>query len=501
MRTEKKFTSFIAIGALLLFVGVATNLGFSSQSAYTKLRLLVDMLEHIQNDYVEEVELQDLVYGAARGMAQTLDPFSQFLPPRDLKEMRTETEGEFGGIGIRVAIGEDGWLTVITPLPGTPAFAAGVLPRDKIIKIDGKPTEGISLEDAVGKLRGKPKTQVVITLSRKKNFDEDDDKAQYTTLDVPLMRDTIKIQTIYSNMIPNTKIGYVRITEFNAQTPKDIHERLGKLAEKGMSGLVLDLRFNPGGLLPSAIETAKEFIGEEKLVVYTQGRQPNSRVEYRAGGSAPYDKIAMAVLINEGSASGSEILAGALQDHKRAVLVGARTFGKASVQSVINLPDGAGLRLTTAYYYTPLGRLIHKKEFKRKKPVEEAEATPEQKAVPPVEVGKVHNDKAQEDDSKWDWSGDQTKEGAKESEGAWGIEPHVKVDVNKEEAMRVYSNFELVYFPDDRPSQPIREVFKKTKKEEGQAKPEKEETPFKDIALDRAVELLKARDLFLSQPN
>ncbi|MEK6542994.1 MAG: PDZ domain-containing protein, partial [Elusimicrobiota bacterium] len=216
--TKNKTTVIAVLGALLLFTGVRTNFGLGAQPAYGKLRILIDMLDHIQNNYVEDIDTQDLIYGAASGMTQILDPFSQFLPPRALKEMKVETEGEFGGIGIRVAIAEDGWLTVITPLPGTPAFEAGVWPNDKIIKIDGADTSSITLEQAVKKLRGKPKSKVIITVSRKLDSPTQDAKTpekepKYEVIEVPLIRDIIKIETIYSNMIQASKIGYVRITE------------------------------------------------------------------------------------------------------------------------------------------------------------------------------------------------------------------------------------------------------------------------------------------------
>lgn len=511
----------LVVALSLLAVSAGYNLGVSAESAYEKIRILVDILDQIQTNYVEAVEIKELVYGAAAGMVKTLDPFSQFLPPENLKEMKVETEGEFGGIGIRVGVGEDGWLTVVTPLPGTPAFKAGVYPRDKIIKIDGATTEGITLEKAVNKLRGKPGSKVVINITREEKTVSGE--MQNIAKEFPLQREIIKIQTIYSRMLSGTDIGYVRIVEFNARTPQDIHEMLAKLAKEGMKGLVLDLRFNPGGLLPSAIETAKEFIGEEKIVVYTQGRRPDSRVEYRAAHHAPHAGLPMVVLINEGSASGSEILAGALQDHKRAILVGARSFGKASVQSVINLGDGSGLRLTTAYYYTPNGRLIHKKEFTRKKPTElAAEDKKDPDAVEPDEeiVETAMKNTAPKGSGKGAVSAEASagvasadKEKSKE---AWGIEPDIEVKVDKSMAAKIYESFDVAYFP-DKPSetQTVREVFKKNSKtkKDGKDKPAKPESgedglppeakdePMRDQALERALELFKARSLLLQMPE
>ncbi|MBI2070227.1 MAG: S41 family peptidase [Elusimicrobia bacterium] len=490
---KKKYTFYSIIAGLALVLGTAGyNLGLSGESAYEKIRILVDIIDQIQNNYVESVEVKDLVYGAATGLVRTLDPFSQFLPPEALKEMKVETEGEFGGIGIRVAIGEDSWLTVVTPLPGTPAFRAGVFPRDRIVKIDGSSTEGITIEKAVQKLRGKPGAKVTITVWRPEEGANGQAQAnKETTKDFTLTREVIKIQTIYSRMLSDN-IGYVRITEFNARTPQDIHEMLSKLGKEGMQSLVLDLRFNPGGLLPSAIETTKEFIGEDKVVVYTQGRKAESRVEYRAGARAAYGDVPLVVLINEGSASGSEILAGALQDHKRAVLVGARSFGKASVQSVVNLSDGSGLRLTTAYYYTPNGRLIHKKEFKRKKPGETANDTEEEPAAhDPIADGKQSKESAD-------------KNSGAEEKGQWGIEPDIAVNVDRETAAKIYQSFDVAYFPDKpEETKPIRDLFKKDKAGDAQKSKAEEtpkaktEEPLRDVVLDRAIELLKARKLLL----
>ncbi len=524
-RRKKYLFPFVAVLSLLA-VSVGYNLGVSAESAYEKIRILVDILDQVQTNYVESVEIKELIYGAASGMVRTLDPFSQFLPPENLKEMKVETEGEFGGIGIRVGIGEDGWLTVITPLPGTPAFKAGVYPRDRIVKINNASTEGISLEKAVTKLRGKPGSKVILTIGREDKTPGGETRE--TTKDFPLLREVIKIQTIFSRMLEGTDIGYVRITEFNARTPQDIHQMLGDLTGKGMKSLILDLRFNPGGLLPSAIETAKEFIGDDKVIVYTQGRKPDSRVEYRAAHHALYANVPMAALTNEGSASGSEILAGALQDHRRAILIGARTFGKASVQSVINLGDGSGLRLTTAYYYTPSGRLIHKKEFKRKKAeyAEKEEANEEKElekaldsedAVLPSAPGvkMPHDGKGTFGSISTAKNGVGAKDKPKE---IWGIDPDIEVLVDKASAAKVYDSFDVAYFP-DKPSQtqPIREVFKKDAKKNGKSKDKdeekpvpdddkadpsvKKEEPSRDLVLDRAIELLKARHLLLQMPQ
>lgn len=333
----------------------------SADRTYEQLKVLVDVLDYIKENYVEEVETQSLVHGAARGMVGTLDPFSQFMDPELHKEIKTETEGQFGGLGIRIGMREE-WLTVITPLPGTPAYRAGVLPQDRIIKIEDESTQGISLTDAVKKLRGKPGTTVKITVARDNSNDEK--QHDWSTHDISITREVIKIESVQSRMLEN-KTGYVKIAEFSAHTSDDTMEALEKLKKAGSTSLVLDLRNNPGGLLTAAVDVASFFLGDNKLVVYTQGRQAENRQDFRAGSRPPYSHMPMVVLVNGGSASGSEIVAGALQDHKRAVVVGTRTFGKASVQSVIPLADGSGLRLTVAKYYTPAGRSIHRDEKKK----------------------------------------------------------------------------------------------------------------------------------------
>lgn len=331
----------------------------SVDKTYEQLKLIVDILDYIKENYVEEVQTKDLIYGAARGMVGALDPFSQFMDPELHKDVKTETEGQFGGLGIRIGM-RDEWLTVITPLPGTPAYKVGVLPQDRIVKIEEESTKGLSLVDAVKKLRGKPGTPVKLQMARNMASEE---KPEWTMKDFSIMREIIKIQSVQSRMLPE-KTGYVRIIEFSAQTTEETGSALEKLKKAGATSLILDLRNNPGGLLTAAVDVSSYFLGEGKLIVYTQGRRVENRQDFRASTKAQYGSIPMVVLVNGGSASASEIVTGALQDHKRAVIVGEKTFGKASVQSVIPLADGAGLRLTVAKYYTPMGRGIMRDEKK-----------------------------------------------------------------------------------------------------------------------------------------
>lgn len=319
-----------------------------ADKTFEQLKLLLDVYQQVYQNYVDEVDAQNLIYGAAAGMVSTLDPFSQFMVPEAREEMQTVTEGQFGGLGIRIMM-KDNWLTVITPLPETPAYRAGVLPEDRIVMIDDVSTQGITLQDAVKKLRGAPKTQVKVTLAR---------EGSKEPIPITLTRENIAIVSIRSRMLADG-VAHIRLTEFIEPTVRDLETALKSMEKQGMKSLILDLRNDPGGLLVSAVDVCKEFIGDQKLIVYTEGRsQP--RQDFRAGVTAPYKKLPMVVLINRGSASGSEIVAGAMQDHGRAILIGSESFGKGSVQSVISLDDGSGLRLTTAKYYTPSGRSIHR---------------------------------------------------------------------------------------------------------------------------------------------
>lgn len=354
MKSKKMRLTFLVLilgltAGLWRILPPATSLFAQRLAAdHKQIDLFTEILTHIQEHYVEPVETKSLIYGAAQGMVKTLDPFSQFMEPKTNKEMRVETEGRFGGLGIRIAI-QDEWLTVMSPIVGTPAWRLGIIPEDRIVKIEGESTYGITTAQAVEKLRGDPGTKVTITISR---------EGVKEPMDFTITREEIKIHSVKSKMLTE-EIGHLRIIEFNAQTSQDVSQGLVELSEKGMKSLVLDLRNNPGGLLNSAVNVSKNFIGDGKMIVYTKGRT-EKRMDYLADGPAPYGETPLVVLINRGSASGSEIVAGALQDHKRALLIGTTTFGKASVQSVIQLQDGSGLRLTTAKYYTPLGRGIHR---------------------------------------------------------------------------------------------------------------------------------------------
>ncbi len=313
---------------------------------YESLKTFAESLSLVKKNYVEEVDEKDLVYGAIKGMLSSLDPHSSFMTPELFKEMKIDTKGEFGGLGIQIGI-KDGILTVIAPIEDTPAHKAGVKAGDRIIKIDGESTKDISLFDAVTKLRGKPGTSVTITIIRKGL-----DKPK----DITIVRDIIKIKSVKSRIL-DEGIGYVKLTQFQQKTASELEKALTDLYKKEIYALILDLRNNPGGLLKSAVEVSSRFLPEGKLIVYIKGRS-GDKTEFTAKNGNHYFNLPMVVLVNEGSASASEIVAGAMQDWEQAVILGTQTFGKGSVQTVIPLSDGSALRLTTARYYTPRGRSI-----------------------------------------------------------------------------------------------------------------------------------------------
>jgi carboxyl-terminal processing protease len=299
----------------------------------------------VKKHYVEDTKTKDLVYGAIRGMLNSLDPHSAFMPPDAFKEMQVETKGEFGGVGIQIGLKEKA-ITVISPIEDTPAFRAGIKAGDKIVKINGESTLDMTLQDAVSKMRGAPKTQVTISIGRE-GWDN--------PRDFTLMRDIIKIKSVKSKVLDG-KIGYIKISQFQEMTASDLAAAVKNLDSEKVNSLVLDLRNNPGGLLNSAIDVSSQFLPKGKLVVYTKTRS-GEKQEYMTEGDHSFSKP-MIVLVNQGSASASEIVAGALKDWNRAAILGVQTFGKGSVQTVIPLSDGAGLRLTTAKYYTPKGTSI-----------------------------------------------------------------------------------------------------------------------------------------------
>ncbi len=324
----------------------------AANDIYAQIELFSYALTTIQSEYVDVKTPQELIYGSLKGMLGSLDPHSQFLTPEDYKELKSETQGKFGGLGIEISI-KDGLLTVVTPIDDTPAYKVGLKAGDRIVKIEKELTKDMSLNDAVKRLRGEPGTDVRITVLR-----EDD----FKLLDFTIKREIIQIQDVKNVMILDDHIGYVRLAEFREESFNEMHKALDKLRKDGMDSLIVDLRNNPGGLLNVAIKISEDFLVPGQLIVSTKGRHPAQDIEtYSKNTQGKVTDVPVVVLINQGSASGSEILAGALQDNKRAVILGEQSFGKGSVQSVIPLPDGSGLRLTTSKYFTPSGRSIHGK--------------------------------------------------------------------------------------------------------------------------------------------
>jgi len=343
------------IGGLLVVLtlslgGTVASKGTDSGATYEQLKLFTEVLSIVQSQYVDDVGAKDLIYSAIKGTLRGLDPHSSFLDPESYREMHVETSGSFGGLGIAITLRDD-LLTIVAPIEGTPAYRAGLQPGDRIIKIDGLATKDMQLSDAVKRMRGKPGTKVVIGIIR---------EGWTEPKDVEIVREQIRVQSVRSHEFPDG-VGYVRLRQFQEQTGHDLEVALEGLQKQGMKALILDLRNNPGGLLTAAVEVTEKFVHDGQLVVYTEGRVRNQNMRFSAHARHALDGIPMVVLVNHGSASASEIVAGALQDYGRAVLVGTQTFGKGSVQTIIPLSDGSGLRLTTAKYFTPKGRSIHGK--------------------------------------------------------------------------------------------------------------------------------------------
>jgi len=341
--------------ALFCFIFL-NNVYAKSDTTYDELRKMIDIMEIVDSKYVEERENKDLVIGAIKGLVRTLDPYSQYMTEKDYKDMKTETKGSFGGVGIRITI-QNNELTVVTPMPDTPAYYAGILPDDKIIKIDGKSTQDITSDEAVKLMRGNPGTKVVLTIYRPATKEE---------LTFNIIRKKIKIETVKKKMLENN-IGYIRLSEFNAQSSKDVADALKSLSKDKMTGLIFDLRNNPGGLLDSAINICSLFIKEDSLVVSTKCKDKTLEQHYYTHKKPDFPDLPVVVLINRGSASASEIVTGTLQDYKRALVVGSNSFGKGTVQTILPLSDGSALRLTIAKYCLPSGKMITHSDNKKDK--------------------------------------------------------------------------------------------------------------------------------------
>ena len=348
---------------LLVHLGMGVRVYFAEaqagerDDAYPQLALFSRVLQLIKKDYVDGSDLtyKDLVTAAVRGMLDSLDPHSEFMEPRRYDELKDDTEGEFGGLGVTISP-HGGKITIVDVIEDTPGSRAGLIPGDQLVAVETESVEGWQVQDVVGRLRGKPGTQVKMTTFRPSTKE---------TKELQLTRAVIPIHTIRDvngrRQFPLLEqgIGYVQLTQFGEKTAGELEAALEKMSVAGMKAVVLDLRDNPGGLLDSAVRICDKFVARNQLVVSTEGRHGSQQSEFRATGRGRYQKMRVAILVNGGSASASEIVAGCLQDLKRARVFGEQTFGKGSVQSILPLPDGSALRLTTAKYYTPSHKVIH----------------------------------------------------------------------------------------------------------------------------------------------
>lgn len=337
---------FICVTFLLLISGSSQDVLAGTKEVYKNIEILSEVLRKIEKNYVEGADPKELIYGAIKGMVKTLDPHSFFMSPKEYEELMIQTKGSFSGVGIEITI-RDNVLTVVSPIEGTPAFKAGIKAGDQIIMVGDKSTKDLSIMEAVKLIRGPKGSEVKLTISR---------KGLEKPIDFLITRDVIPIKSVRSFLLP-FDIGYIRVSNFQSDTGQELSEALKEVeSKKKLKGLILDLRNNPGGLLSQAVKVADEFLDSGLIVsIKSRDKKEEKSVAHKNGKPRKYPMI---VLVNEGSASASEIVAGALQDNKRALVLGTPTFGKGSVQTLFPLSDGSGLRLTTAIYYTPNGRSI-----------------------------------------------------------------------------------------------------------------------------------------------
>lgn len=363
--------TFIAVGGGVLASRDETDI--TGMIPFGELKVFTEVFQKIKNDYVEEVDDKTLLEHAIQGMLSGLDPHSSYLTAEDYEELQVGTSGEFGGLGIEVGM-ENGFVKVIAPIDDTPAARAGIKTGDTIVRLDETPVKGMTLNDAVKVMRGAPGTKISLTVIR---------ETEEKPLKIEIVRDVIKVQSVKSHLL-EPGYGYVRISHFQSRTADDLDKALATMKKdnKGdIRGLVLDLRNNPGGVLNAAVAVSDTFL-TEGMIVYTEGRVEDAHLKFKASPNDLIRGAPMVVLVNGGSASASEIVAGALQDHKRAVIMGYRTFGKGSVQTILPMNNNAALKLTTARYYTPLGRSIQAEGIE-----------------PDIKLGKVEITASKEDDA------------------------------------------------------------------------------------------------------
>ena len=364
--SRREFISLaIALGVILVLVAnlFQGRLLATGDDEYDELLVFTTALDRVQSEYVREVSMKELLRGALSGMLTSLDPHSSYIPPEMYDQLKTDTEGEFEGVGMELTvdprrgpiIGPGNPLFVLRPLPGTPAFRSGIVEGDRIIKIDGESTNGLTINDAVKKIKGPRGTRVTLTIER--TLDEMGDS---NVFDVELVREKIPLHSVAHTDMTEDGLGYIRLADFKEHTVEELTGKIEELEQGGMKALVLDLRYNPGGLLKSAAEVADLFLPKGAVIVSTKGRRPADAMTMESEEEVFLSKeeCPMAILVNGSSASASEIVTGALQENGRAIVVGTKTYGKGSVQTVIPLKDKSALRLTTAYFYTPRGEQL-----------------------------------------------------------------------------------------------------------------------------------------------
>lgn len=427
-----KKTKIFFLAAMLVFICSTAIGGYDKNpdapkakpkdDIYKQVELFADAISIIRSDYVDEVESKKMIYGAMKGMCESLDDFSQFMEPEDFEDIKLETKGEFGGIGIEISL-KDGIISVITPIVGTPAEAAGLKPGDKIVKINDKITKNMKLSDGVKEMRGKPGTTVKLTVWREK---------EQKILEFTIKRDIIKINSIKKAELVDGKIGYIRLIEFQANTVKDFDDALKKLESQGMDAFILDLRNNPGGILDGAVDIAERFLSKDKVIISIKARNPEQSAVFKSSGRFTRPDYPMVILVNEGSASASEIVSGALQDNKRAIILGAKTFGKASVQTVVPMKDGSALKITSASYITPSGRMIRDHGIIPDVAVERDEAESKKKEDA-GEIFEMLENKDKKEDGK------EIKETKEESKIDLKKDNQLSMAVNLLKAMKVYN--------------------------------------------------------------
>ena len=346
----KRARSYFLFGltlAIQITVCIAATNAESTDELLENISLFTEVLARIQQEHVDTPQAKKLMYGAIKGMLQTLDPYSQFFEPETYKEFQTQTHGTYGGLGMEIGV-RNSRLTVISPFKGTPAYRVGMQTDDFISLIDNQPTTNMTAHDAAKKMRGEPGTSVTLTVIR---------EGENEPIEVVIVRDVIRIQSVESYVL-DSQIGYLRINQFRDTTALDVDQAFEKFTQQGIKGIILDLRSNPGGLLRSAVDIASDFLPPNQLVVYTKGKQP--RKDHLTIEGTQQKLYPLVVLVNRGSASASEIVAAAIKDHQRGLILGERTFGKASVQQIFPLGNDAAVKLTIARYFSPKGTDIHK---------------------------------------------------------------------------------------------------------------------------------------------